>query len=564
MKSATLALIVALASGSEDASLGFNDAVPDDEHLSLLQLRAAPQQNQTFRSGRSGVRYGCRGQVAVDTMKCGYWGDVHQQELYRGGSGPDFNGMGWYWIAKSKDGSFQAQAFIRQGDPPAAWSTVSHHAYKFGDKIVFVDRDNNVGRGWLFTHYINGEKVVRPNMDLDPFYMRSSDQNACIDYPGVAVELSYSRWMGANLGPYAEWTRMDLEIERSLADENFGQCAGHTVKVDPGDILVTKEQNDKICRENKMTDAQCTDPAPPAPPLTKEELCEQNGIAMQHAEDLCADQQAHGNGIYEGCLYDVCASDGPEAEENAAAGAEEEAQFVNPEAKCVVASDNCDPCDICAAAVTVDLTNVVQNNLGGAGPDGGAEEIRYKNAMDLNGKKVDVVLTAQGEYITPKPEKNGVTGDGFGRFLMKLKASTDFQFQFQDADTGEPVAVKDVALSFYDMDEAKDDRQRETVTVCGAKEAYVTANTELDHKATGVCHSFSSTVKGTGKDNPKEIDAITRTQAARTVTYEFHSRASITFSAALSRSGRNTRPFLFAFSPAVACGASDQDNRCAA
>lgn len=370
--------------------------------------------------------------------------------------------------------------------------------------------------------------------------------------------------MGADDGPYAHWSLFELEGESDFLDTGFGQCAMQSEKVKPEDMLVTKEQNDKACRENKLSPHQCDDPTPPVEPKTKEQLCEENGLELSHAQDLCADQQAHSADIYEGCLYDVCASDTPEAEANAVAGAELESETVNPEAQCVVKSDMCEPCDICASATPVDLSNVVQNNLGGLGPDTGAEEIRYKNAMDVNGKKIDVVLTAEGAYKSPKPAKNGYIGNGFGRFLMKTKASTSFKFTFQDSATGQAVAVKDVALTFYDLDEAKGKRQRETVSVCGAKEAYTTSDTELEHKAVGLCHSFTSTTKGTGKDNPTIADDITKTQAARSVTYEFHSKASISFSAALSRAGRNPRPFLFSFAPVTACGASDGETKCAA
>merc|ERR1719337_536864 len=124
---------------------------------------------------------------------------------------------------------------------------------------------------------------------------------------------------------------------------------------------------------------------------------------------------------------------------------------MNPEATCIVNAASCKPCDICSESTSVDLSNVVQNNLGGLGPDTGAEEIRYKNAIDLNGRKVDVVLTAEGEYHTPKVSKNGYSGTGFGRFLMRAKSSTEHLISFVDAATGAPVGVKDLAITFYDL-----------------------------------------------------------------------------------------------------------------
>lgn len=512
------------------------------------------------------------------------------------------NGVGWHWMAKSKDGSFQAQAFLREPEctsPPVfcrTVSTMSHLAFKFGDQTLFIDRDLNEHQEWAMTYYWNGEEVdtaSTPKEIGDVYWVgdasrtqlqqtsatraagryaaQENSRKSCFEFGNkVSVWTNWNTWMAANLGPYAHWAMFELEGELDFLDPGYGRCAGTSgvdavKKVEAAEILVTKDQNDKVCRDNKLSEHECVEPDPPLPPVPKttEEVCEANEVTFSHAEELCADQQAHGKDIYDGCLYDVCASNTPEAELNAVAGAELEAMVSNPEAKCVVKSDLCEPCDICASATSVDLSNVVQNNLGGLGPGTGEPEIRYKNAMDVDGRKIDVVLTAESPYKSPKPNKNGNTGDGFGRLLLWPKASTDFKFVFQDAATGEPVAVKDVALTFYDLDEAKNSLQRETVSVCGAKEAYTTADTELEHKTTGLCHSFTSTTKGTGKDNPTKPDDLTRAQAARSVTYEFHSKASITFTAQLSRKGRNPRPFLFSFASPVACGTAEAETQCA-
>jgi len=213
-------------------------------------------------------------------------------------------------------------------------------------------------------------------------------------------------------------------------------------------------QNDKICKDDRLSEHECEDPDPPPPPRTKEQQCEDNGVDFSHAEDLCADQRAHGGDIYDACVYDVCVSSDPDAQQNAVAGTELGAMIMDPVATCIVNQAACKPCDICSASKLVDLSKVVQNNLGGLGPDSGAEEIRYKNAIDLDGRKLDVVLTAQGEYTSPKPSKNGNTGTGFGRFTLKTNTASDFKFSFVDGATGEPVGVKDLALTFYDLDEA--------------------------------------------------------------------------------------------------------------
>lgn len=296
-------------------------------------------------------------------------------------------------------------------------------------------------------------------------------------------------------------------------------------------------------------------------PLTAEQLCEQNDVEFTHAEDLCSDQKAHGDTIHKDCIYDVCSSVDEKSRLLAVAGAELESATLNSEAKCAVSTEHCMPCTICATSTEVDLSNVVQNNLGGLGPDEGAEEIRYANAIILDGRTLDVVLTAESEYKTPKPTRNGAKG-GFGVFTTKAKTSTDFKFTFVDSSDGSPVAVKDLALTFYDMDEGKKGRQKESISVCNSEEVYTTSDTELSSTKTGSCRTYTSSTRGTGKDNPQRPDELTRTQAARSVTFEFHSKASLTFTAAVGPAGRSPRPVLFSFKPQVACGAVDSEVRC--
>lgn len=613
---------VTLAASAEFDSAEFDDG--DDGFVSLLQLRASAETKAlgfigshlnssgpfdvSDRSGgtHSGHAFGCTGKrLADNVVSCGMWGDVHQSKSFNGGGNADFNGQGWYWMAKSKDNSFQAQAFLRYYNPGNGVSvtSISHFAFKFGDQTLFLDREltsnaNPRLNSWGHHAYWNGEEISYEDcpQEVGPVYWANkaggelantgakistawtvhggtANQGAtlykdpsrinCFEFGKVAVWPSFINSQPFSWGPYAQPGVLEIEGNIDFLDPQFGQCAGRSQKVTPQEMLVTVAQNDKVCKDNKLSAHQCEDPDPPPKPPTKEELCVANGVPISHARDLCADQKTHGDGIYDGCIVDVCQSPSEETQMNAVRGAEIEAALMNPEAKCTVKTDSCEPCTICASAISVDLSNVVVNNLGGLGPDAGAEEVRYQNAIDLDGRKLDVVLTVEGgSYVTPKPQKNGNTGTGFGIFTLKVDNSADFKFTFVDSGTGEPVAVEDLALTFYDLDQAKKSLQQETITACGAGEVYTTDDTELLHDKEGACHSFTSTVKGTGKDNPDVPNELTKTQAARSVTFEFHSRASISFSASISGRGRTPRPILFSFVPQVACGASDAETRC--
>lgn len=591
-----LSLSLVLGAIAEVEYTQFNEDQFDDG-LSLLQLRARQNSSQqpVLYSGHA---FGCeKGTRAENVISCGLWGDVHQHKSYQEArihQNPDINGQGWQWIAKSKDGSFQMQGFWQQ---PAHWSTLTAIAIKMGDHKVFLDRvlSNFGGRPhWAWRNVWDGEEEIAgtstPLTKDDAYWMNYANIgghnfrqhgaagtfNAAAGFAGfpyglscyqyktdVAMWTSYMGWQNPNLGPYAQPIAIEVEGSVDFLDAEFGACARNAQKVAPEDMLVTKEQNDKVCSDNKISADQCEHPVVPPPPLTKEEQCEQAGVEYAHAEALCEDQKAHGEDYFESCTYDVCASADEQAQLLAAAGAELDAALNNPEATCINKPDLCLPCSICSQATSVDLSNVVQNNLGGAGPAAGDEEIRYKNAIDVDGKKVDVVLTAENTYSTPKSSVNGVTFGGFGRFTMRTKTSTKFKFSFLDAETNEPVAIQDLALTFYDMDQGKKGKQQESVSACGAQEVFVTSDTELELESDGVCHTLTSTERGSGKDNPERPDELTKVQAARSVTFEFHKRASISFEASISASGKNPRPFLFSFVPQVACGASDAETQCA-
>merc|ERR1719281_1552125 len=103
-----------------------------------------------------------------------------------------------------------------------------------------------------------------------------------------------------------------------------------------------------------------------------------------------------------------------------------------------------------------------QNNLGGTGPDSGAAELRYSKAGTYNGKALDLVVTADG-YTPKKASMNGNKGQ-FGRINLRCGANAAFEFKWVDSETGAPVEVSDVSVTFYDMDEGKKGKGRNKIS----------------------------------------------------------------------------------------------------
>jgi len=295
------------------------------------------------------------------------------------------------------------------------------------------------------------------------------------------------------------------------------------------------------------TTLECKKPArkPPPPPAKVE--CEENGCSWTHAQQLCHSLQGD-DGLYSDCLFDFCV----ECEDQTAVEFLADEEDEHPGPICVAGAPECAPEEVCSQSVKMNTLTVTQNNLGGVGPDSGAEEIRYSNAAVVNGKAVDLVLTTDGEFQSSKPAKNGNSGP-FGLLNVKCGSSVTISMKAVDSESGAPVTLEAVALTWYDLDEGKKEKGRATVTTCGSTGAIVSANSELTVIREGDCSSATSSVAGTGKDNPKSPHALDSVQISRALTLPFKqvSEWSSTLSLAQGFKGRN---FLFALEPSVACG----------
>jgi hypothetical protein len=275
--------------------------------------------------------------------------------------------------------------------------------------------------------------------------------------------------------------------------------------------------------------------------------CEKNGCSWTQYQQLCSSLQGD-DALYNDCLFDFCL----ECDDDAAIQFVADEEDSNPNPICVAGAPECAPQEVCTEAIKMNTLTVSQNNFGGVGPDDGAEEIRYSNAAVVNGRAVDLVLTTDGTFKTNKASKNGNAGP-FGVLNVKCGTSVSVNMKVVDAETGSPVTLDSVALTWYDMDEGKKEKGRATVTTCGSTGAIVSENTELTLMREGACSSATSSVPGTGKDNPTSPHNLNSVQIARAVTLPFKGVSEWSSTLSLSR-GFKGRNFLFAIEPSVACG----------
>jgi len=212
------------------------------------------------------------------------------------------------------------------------------------------------------------------------------------------------------------------------------------------------------------------------------------------------------------------------------------------------------------------FNSVLHNNLGGAGPDDGAENIVFGDvSQDTN-----LVVTATSPYtpnmLNPAGGvlKNGVR-EGFGVINLASGSSVDLTFSFVDSTSGAPKTMSDVVVTFFDGDHGMSHESRESLTIKDMTSFVLDEDaslTLLDDKASaadmanGVAEvTFQSTQRGSKEDNPVSPLSLSRLQAQRAVAALFEDKSQ--FRVVLSETGYvnpQGRNFYFAGASSLICG----------
>jgi len=315
-----------------------------------------------------------------------------------------------------------------------------------------------------------------------------------------------------------------------------------------------------ICDRGNAGGVEECENVPEPPPLpTPEEACQENGCSFGTAQKVCAPLVQH-DVKYNMCLKDVCTacgiSDDGDAD-MAKIGADDvvEEELDEPGPACVDAGGDCNMPESCQKSVKVSLDTITQNNLAGAGPDSGPEEIRFSKAALVDGTVIDLVLKAVGGNYKGKASQNGKKG-GFGVTNLKSGNDVELEFSFQNSDTQDPVELDSVSLSFYDLDEGKKGKSRTTLTACGATNAVLTTNTELTVQQPDGCFAISSSEHGSKLNNPSAPDSLTQEQGGRSVSFVYTSVSSVKVTMAIAK-GYGLRNTFWSFEPSLSCLAGD-------
>jgi len=189
------------------------------------------------------------------------------------------------------------------------------------------------------------------------------------------------------------------------------------------------------------------------------------------------------------------------------------------------------------------------------GAEGECEGLVFQSIANVSGTIVDLRITSKdGNYQAHKPEKTGIKGH-FGSINVATDTSADLKFSFVNHATGLPFEMPSFFFSFLDIDQSGRGTAKETVITDGFQGYYVTAESLVDVDFTeDGRHSFSSTNKGTRKDNPTDMFNMTKLQRQMSFSLFFVNTSE--FDATLqvgSKDPVDGRNFFFAGKTDFAC-----------
>jgi len=137
-----------------------------------------------------------------------------------------------------------------------------------------------------------------------------------------------------------------------------------------------------------------------------------------------------------------------------------------------------------------------------------------------HGHSVDLRVLAMDSYRSAQKWRNGINDYNFGIINMNAGTSTDFKFQFLDAETGKPVALKCFYFTVIDLDSGRG-RTTESVTVKGFKQYWLMPGSEVNVSQGSKGTTFTATKFGNGDDNPTDRRLMSDQQLQRSVGMKF-------------------------------------------
>jgi len=218
--------------------------------------------------------------------------------------------------------------------------------------------------------------------------------------------------------------------------------------------------------------------------------------------------------------------------------------------------------DPCAEYPYFKFQRVLHNNLAQKGPDTGNEGIIYRT-LDLGqgagkemNREVDIVVNAMSGYTPFSSRRNGMQGK-YGSINIQSGSSIKLKFRMYDVASKKQLNIKELAMTFFDLDQGMTQTSRESVTTHNFDKYHLTSQTEVQVKKQGDMTQFMSSTFGTGQDNPTDPMFLTQQQKNRAVSLMFSNVTELRVTLAASP-GEGPRFFTFVARPSLLCAVTVQ------
>jgi len=225
--------------------------------------------------------------------------------------------------------------------------------------------------------------------------------------------------------------------------------------------------------------------------------------------------------------------------------------------------------EICKNGTVIDFhsRSIIQNNLGGMGPDTGEQKIHWKNIGKVNHRSFDLIVTTPDASYYDENANLPSYKDRYGRYIMsgpefihhhqgvKHGAGTiassapegnwTFHFNFVWSGSQKPAIIPLLPFTFYDIDGGV-----ETTTTCDAHSSIVHKQSNLTGGCAGGCCKHTSATPHEIAEPDNWDEELTKEQLQASVTYIMRNRSEFEFTWSQTY---KRRIFFFKGSRVLAC-----------
>jgi len=222
------------------------------------------------------------------------------------------------------------------------------------------------------------------------------------------------------------------------------------------------------------------------------------------------------------------------------------------------------PADPCEGQPQIKLFKPLHSNLAGQGPDKGDKGLVFQGVNmhpDNPNQEVLVVVNATNKDIDSI--SNGIWGK-YGGISARGGTKVHAHFKIVDKNTREPVIIRQLDITFFDLDRHKEGQEVEYIKIKKPDQYFFTKSTLVNvSEGDDGYVTFKATTDGYSGDNPTDPLLLTVEQKNKAVTVRYNDADNFEVEmGSENRAGADGhyRGFMFVFRPSLLCAKTSDGN----